>query len=102
MPANDPKVYEPVVLDQTENNQLSLIADAERKKLITRNDFKKNADEYGVTNPQALADGDDMGKGTGVFLDTQNGGSNSDILERKTEIKINEYQPNKPYTTPSA
>ena len=61
MPANDPKVYEPVVLDQTENNQLSLIADSERKKLITRNDFKKNADEYGVTNPQALADGDDMG-----------------------------------------
>jgi hypothetical protein len=54
--ANDPKVYEPVVLDQTEENQLSAIADAERKKLITRNDFKKNADEYGVTNSQALAE----------------------------------------------
>jgi|688.fasta_scaffold30997_3 hypothetical protein len=93
MPANDPKVYEPVVLDQTENNQLSLIADAERKKLITRNDFKKNADEYGVTNPQALADGDDMGRGTGVYLDVYNNaaGTNVDIAERKNDIKFNKF-----------
>jgi hypothetical protein len=25
-----------------------------------------------------------------------------DILERKNEIKVNEFQPDKPYTTPSA
>ncbi len=37
-----------------------------------------------------------------IFLDTVNGGSSVDVLERKNEIKINEYQPNKPYTTPSA
>lgn len=93
MPANDPKVYEPVVLDQTENNQLSAIADAERKRLITRNDFKKNADEYGVTNSQALADGDDMGRGTGVYLDVYNNaaGTNVDIAERKNDIKFNKF-----------
>ena len=99
MPANDPKVYEPVVLDQTENNQLSLIADSERKKLITRNDFKKNADEYGVTNPQALADGDDMGRGTGVYLDVYNdtAGTSLDVAERKDDIKINKYNRFKTY-----
>jgi hypothetical protein len=93
MPANDPKVYEPVVLDQTENNALSAIADAERKKLITRNDFKKGADEYGVTNPQALADGDDMGRGTGIFLDVYNdtAGTNVDNYERKNNKKINKF-----------
>ena len=91
-------------LSQTEANQLTAIADAERKKLITRNDFADNVDEYGVTNSQALADGDDMGRGTGIFLDVynDNGGTIVDIAERKNEIKINEYQPNKPYTTPSA
>jgi hypothetical protein len=93
MPANDPKVYEPVVLDQTEENQMTAIADAERKKLITRNDFKKNADEYGVTNPQALADGDDMGRGTGVYLDVYNTGAGTsvDIVERKNDIKFNKF-----------
>jgi len=54
-------------LSQTETNQLTAIADAERKKLITRNDFQQTADEYGVTNSQALADGDDMGRGNRCF-----------------------------------
>jgi hypothetical protein len=63
--ANNPKVYEPLDLAQTESNNLTVIADAERKRLITRNDFQQGADEYGVTNSQAIADGDDMGRGTG-------------------------------------
>ena len=91
---------EPIDLSQPKND-LSSIAEAERRKLFSKNTFS-SSNNYSQTNKDALSDGDDMGKGTGVFLDTQNGGSNSDILERKTEIKINEYQPNKPYTTPSA
>ena len=80
-------------LTQNEPNALTAIADAERKKLITRNDFKKNADEYGVTNSQALADGDDMGRGTGVYLDVYNNtaGTNVDIAERKNDIKFNKF-----------
>jgi hypothetical protein len=99
MPANNPKVYEPLDLNQTEQNNLSAIADVERKKLITRNDFKQGADEYGVTNPQALADGDDMGRGTGAFLDVYNdtAGTSVDIFERKDDIKINKYNKFKTY-----
>ena len=82
-----------VDLSQTETNQLTVIADAERKRLITRNDFIRDADEYGVTNSQALADGDDMGRGTGVFLDVYNdrAGTSVDIFERKDDIKINKF-----------
>jgi hypothetical protein len=88
-----------VDLSQSETNQLTAIADAERKKHITRNDFIKDADEYGVTNSQALADGDDMGRGTGVFLDVYNdtAGTSVDIFERKDDIKINKYNKFKTY-----
>ena len=48
-----------------------------------------------------MSDGDEFGKGTGSFLDTSKGGSSVDTLERKNEIKINEFQIDKPYTTPS-
>ena len=69
--------------------------------MIVKNDYK-NENPYSSTNPDAISDGDEFGKGTGVFLDTINGGSSLDVIERKNEIKINEYQPDKPYTTPSA
>jgi len=94
---------EPINTEQTENNDLTKISSGERSKLITRNDFKKSANEYSVTNKDAVSDGDDYGKGTGtgIFLDISNGGSSEDISERKNQIKINFYQSNKPYTTPS-
>jgi hypothetical protein len=82
-------------------NDLTAIADLQRKSLIVKNDYK-TVNPYSSVNPDAISDGDESGKGTGVFLDTINGGSSVDIVERKSEIKINEYQPNKPYTTPSA
>jgi hypothetical protein len=93
---------EPLVFEQP-NNELSSIADIERKKLLTKNDFNKQY-EYSSVNPDALADGDEQGKGTGGFLDVYNqqAGAIQDIVERKAEIKVNEYQPNNPYTTPSA
>lgn len=97
--ANNPKVYEPLDLSQSEANNLTAVADVERKKLITRNDFQQGADEYGVNNSQALADGDDMGRGTGVYLDVYNdtAGTSLDIAERKDDIKINKYNRFKTY-----
>lgn len=93
---------EPLKFEQP-NNELSQIADMERSKLLPKNDFTKK-NEYSSVNKDALADGDEQGKGTGNFLDVynQNAGAIQDILERKSEIVINEYKPNNPYTTPSA
>ena len=82
-------------------NELSAIAEGQRAKLIPRNDYK-TVNPYSAVNPDALSDDDESGKGTGIYLDVVNGGSSIDILERKNSIKVNEFQPNKPYTTPSA
>lgn len=93
---------EPLVFSQP-NNELSAIAEAERKKLLVKNDyFEKN--NYSAVNPDALATGDELGKGTGTFLDVYNQGAGAiqDIVERKALTVVNEFQPNKPYTTPSA
>ena len=83
------------------SNDLTAIADLQRKSLIVKNDYE-TVNPYSSVNPDAISDGDESGKGTGIFLDTVNGGSSVDIVERKNEIKVNEYQPNKPYSTPSA
>jgi hypothetical protein len=93
-------VTEPLNFSQPDN-ELSQIAVQQRSKLFPKNDYK-DTNKYSSTNPNAIADGDELGKGTGVFLDTINGGSSIDALERKNGIKVNEYQANKPYTTPSA
>jgi hypothetical protein len=93
-------VTEPLNFSQPDN-ELSQIATQQRSKLFPKNDYK-DTNKYSATNSDAIADGDEKGKGTGGFLDTLNGGSSIDNLERKNGIKVNEYQPNKPYTTPSA
>jgi hypothetical protein len=86
-------------LSQNEPNQLTAIADQERARLIPKNDYIATADEYSSTNPDAIADGDSKGRGTGVFLDVYNNaaGTKDDIFERKNEIKINKYNSSKPY-----
>ena len=81
-------------------NELGQIGEQQRQKLIPKNDYKP-VNQYSATNKDAISDGDEKGKGTGSFLDTVNGGSSIDILERKNKIKINEYQFDKPYTTPT-
>lgn len=93
---------EPLIFEQPKN-ELTAIADAERAKLFPKNDFKIT-NQYSSVNPDALADGDESGKGTGDYLDVYNqrAGAIQDITERKSMIVVNEYQPNKPYTTPSA
>jgi muramoyltetrapeptide carboxypeptidase LdcA involved in peptidoglycan recycling len=95
--------YDPLDLAQPEN-KLSQIAEAERAKLFPKNDYKQTANEYSATNPDALATGDAQGKGTGGDLDifNENAGAIQDILERKSELVINQYKVNSPYTTPSA
>ena len=82
---------EPLSFEQP-NNELSSIAEMERKKLLTKNDFNKQY-EYSSVNPDAIADGDEQGKGTGVFLDVYNdrAGTSVDIFERKDDIKINKF-----------
>lgn len=95
-------ITEPLNFEQPKND-LSAIAEAERKKLLPKNDFS-TANSYSAVNPDALADGDAQGKGTGDFLDVYNqqAGALQDIIERRAQIVVNEFQPNRPYTTPSA
>lgn len=86
-------------LSQTEPNALTAIADQERARLIPKNDFNEVGNPYSVTNQDAVANGDAMGRGTGVFLDVYNtaAGTITDVVERKNEIKINKFNSSKPY-----
>ena len=86
-------------LTQTEKNQMTAIADAERAKLIPKNDFNAVGNQYSSVNRDAIADGDSMGRGTGTFLDVYNvnAGTIDDVVERKNEIKINKYNASNPY-----
>lgn len=86
-------------LNQTEDNALSRFAEAERARLFPKNDYIPGADEYSATNPDAIADGDSKGRGTGVFLDIFNNsaGTREDILERRDNIRVNPYNQNRPY-----
>jgi hypothetical protein len=89
---------EPIDLTQNEKNSLSAIAELERKKLFPRNDYN-TANLYSSTNPDALATGDELGKGTGGDLDVynNNAGAIQDIIERKKEIVINKFNQDKTY-----
>ena len=80
-------------------NQLSAYAEAERAKLFPRNDFSPNSDNYSAQHPDALADGDNLGRGTGSYLDiyNQKAGTKEDVQLRNEEIKINRYSASKPY-----
>lgn len=88
-----------VDLSQNIPNTLTAIADAERAKLIPKNDYNAVGNEYSSVNRDAVADGDSMGRGTGAFLDVYNvnAGTITDVVERKNEIKINKYNSSKSY-----
>lgn len=88
-----------VDLSQNVNNQLTAIADMERAKLIPKNDYNAVGNEYSSVNKDAVADGDNKGRGTGVFLDVYNAaaGTAQDIIERKDDIKINKFNSSNPY-----
>ena len=88
-----------VDLSQNEPNTLTAVADAERGKLIPKNDYNSKGNEYSSVNRDAVADGDSMGRGTGTFLDVYNvnAGTIDDVMERKNEIKINKFNSSKTY-----
>jgi len=88
-----------VDLNQNEINTLTAVADAERAKLIPKNDYNAAGNQYSVVNKDAVADGDSMGRGTGSFLDVYNvnAGTINDVIERKSEIKINKFNSSKTY-----
>ena len=81
-------------------NEMSRIAEEQRKKLFPRNDFKPT-DPYSSVHPDALANGDKIGRGTGGDLDiyNQNAGTSVDKQERIEDIKVNKYTKNNPYYT---
>ena len=74
-------------------NKLSEIAEQERARLFPRNDYSPLSDKYSAEHPNAIADGDAEGRGTGAFLDVHNfdAGTITDINERTEDIKVNKY-----------
>jgi len=78
---------------------MTAIADQERAKLIPKNDYNAVGNEYSSVNRDAVADGDSMGRGTGAFLDVYNvnAGTIDDVMERKSEVKINKFNSSKTY-----
>lgn len=81
--------------------ELEQIAIQKRNELMAANLYKNNdSDKYKETHNRALGDGDIHGKGTGIFLDTTNGGGDLDIngnpsypgSGRIGNVVINDYQ----------
>jgi len=92
-----------IPLDFTQpDNKLSAIAEEQRKKNKAINDYK-DANVYSSTNPDAIADGDDKGRGTGAFLDANNyaAGTILDITKRKEAFAGLKYKPTSPYSIPT-
>ena len=84
------------------NNELSKIAESQRGILFPRNDFSPRSQSYSSVHPDAIADGDSIGRGTGLYLDVYNvqAGTSLDTAERVNNIKINKYNKDEGYTIP--
>lgn len=93
-------------------SKLEEIAIAQRNILVAINPFD-NADpsqNYTAVHTKALSDNITpvQGKGTGIFMDTTNGGGSLDIngaaqfpgSGRLAEIAANQFQPTTPYQHP--
>ena len=50
-------------------------------------------------HPDAMSDGDDLGRGTSSFLDIYNQkvGTKTDVQEREMEVKVNRFSKDNPY-----
>jgi hypothetical protein len=96
-----------------ERTKLDLIGEEARNNHIIKNTFNDVTDEnhYSRTHTRAMSDEETPvhGKGTGVELDTANGGGSVDIngdasvagSGRKGNIKFNQYNKNNPYQRPT-
>jgi hypothetical protein len=93
-------------------SKLEEIAIQQRASLVTKNTFN-NADSsnnYNSKHTRALSDDETpvQGKGTGVFMDTGNGGGTYDIngnpmypgSGRKPALASNKFDPDNTYKTP--
>ena len=77
------------------NQTLTQIADHERNVLMSSNEYDGSpSDEYGVSHPNALSDGDEAGKGQ-----TSTVGSKTDILARQTLLNFNSYSAGTEYNS---
>ena len=96
--------YIPINFEQQQLNQLGQVGVQQRGALIPTNDYFQ-VNPYSSTHPDALATGDAQGKGTGTdgLLNAYDfvAGNNKDVQERASEIAINYYKAQVPYTTPS-
>lgn len=96
--------YIPLNFEQQQLNDLGTIGVQQRGALFPTNDYKP-VNPYTATHPDALATGDLQGKGTGndglVNAYDFVAGNNIDVQERATEVAINYYKAQVPYTTPS-
>ena len=90
-------------------SKLEQFANEYREKIIKRNSYNIiEENNYTPTHRNAISDGDAPGKGTGVFLDTYNGGGDLDIngnpnrvgTGRVGNIKINKFDEDNQYTAP--
>ncbi len=91
-------------------SKLEQLGNQYRKDNIIKNTYQNaEGNEYNAKHKNALSDGDNKGKGTGVFLDTYNGGGVNDELGapsepgsgRKGNIVKNQYSADKPYSHPN-
>lgn len=94
------------------SNKLEQAAIAARGALLPTNTYNNAADSnnYSATHTRALSDSETpvAGKGTGVFLDTYNGGGSLDIngnpaaagSGRIKNVAVNQYNGNNTYQHP--
>lgn len=84
---------------QSKLEEAALLA---RKQLIARNEYNGADDSngYSANHPNAKSDGDNKGRGTDVYLDTYNGGTETDQIERITLKARNQYNQDKGYEAP--
>jgi len=94
-----------------EQSKLEKIAIETRNSLLPKNTYKDtDSDKYSATHTRALSDSTTpvQGKGTGIYMDTYNGGGDLDIngnpeivgSGRVKNKAMNAYNENKQYTHP--
>ena len=77
------------------STQLRSVATQKEAELEAINTYQPNSFEYSATNPNALSDGDEKGRG-----ETSTIGTKTDIISRTTLAGVNQYNDAAPYTSP--
>lgn len=82
--------------------KMTEVAKVERDKLFPKNEYSPKSEFYSPQHPNALADGDDKGRGTSVYLGVHDAktGTKIDILTRNDLIKTNAYNTKNNYSVP--